>query len=196
MKQAISRVLADGELDDSTINSELIVRTEGNRQVRREAMVYNLDMVLAVGYRSTSPRAVQFRQWATSVLSEYLVKGFAMDDGKLKAVDNWDYFDEWLDQQVRSIRDSEKRFYQKVRDLYATAIDYDPKSDTSERFFATVQNKMLWAVTGHTAAEIVKLSSDPAAANMGLTSWSGSVVQSSDAHLCASFYLPRRSRNH
>lgn len=104
--------------------------------------VYNLDMVLAVGYRSTSPRAVQFRQWATSVLSEYLVKGFAMDDAKLKAVDNWDYFDEWLE-RIRDIRASEKRFYQKVRDLYATAIDHDPKSDTSRQFFATVQNKML-----------------------------------------------------
>lgn len=141
--------------------------------------VYNLDMVLAVGYRSTSPRAGQFRQWATSVLSEYLVKGFAMDDAKLKAVDNWDYFDEWLE-RIRDIRASEKRFYQKVRDLYTTAIDYAPKSDTSRQFFATVQNKMLWAVTGHTAAEIVTLRSDPNVADIGLTSWAGSVVRKQD----------------
>lgn len=177
--QTIARVLADGEVSEATINSELVVRVEGAREVRREVKVYSLDMVLAVGYRSTSPRAVQFRQWATSVLREYLVKGFAMDDEKLKAADGWDYFDEWLE-RIRSIRASEKRFYQKILDLYATAIDYDPKSTISQTFFATVQNKMLWAVTGHTAAEIVKLRSDPTVANMGLTSWSGSVVRKND----------------
>lgn len=177
--QTIKRILADKEVTKATINSELIVRTEGARQVRREVKVYNLDMVLAVGYRSSSPRAVQFRQWATSVLREYLVKGFAMDDAKLKGVDNWDYFDEWLE-RIRSIRASEKRFYQKVRDLYATAIDYDPKSTMSQTIFAAVQNKMLWAVTGNTAAEILKLRSDPAVPNMGLTSWSGSVVRKGD----------------
>jgi hypothetical protein len=177
--QTIKRILADGEVTEATINSELIVRSEGNRQVRREIKIYNLDMVLAVGYRSTSPRAVQFRQWATSVLREYLVKGFAMDDEKLKGADGWDYFDEWLE-RIRSIRASEKRFYQKVRELYATAIDYDPKSSTSQTFFATVQNKMLWAVTGHTAAEILKIRSDSTAPNMGLTSWSGSVVRKGD----------------
>lgn len=177
--QTIKRILADGEVTEATINSELIVRSEGNRQVRREIKIYNLDMVLAVGYRSTSPRAVQFRQWATSVLREYLVKGFAMDDEKLKGSDGWDYFDEWLE-RIRSIRASEKRFYQKVRELYATAIDYDPKSSTSQTFFATVQNKMLWAITGNTAAEILKIRSDPAAPNMGLTSWSGSVVRKGD----------------
>lgn len=187
VQQTIARVLADGEVDESTINSELIVRTEGSRQVRRETKVYNLDMVLAVGYRSTSPRAVKFRQWATSVLREYLIKGFAMDDEKLKGVDGWDYFDEWLE-RIRSIRASEKRFYQKIRDLYATAIDYDPKSTTSQTFFATVQNKMLWSVTGHTAAEIVKLRSDAEAPNMGLTSWSGSVVRKGDV-ITAKNYL-------
>ncbi|MCK0438158.1 virulence RhuM family protein [Gordonia alkaliphila] len=177
--QTIKRILDDGEVTEATINSELVVRVEGTRQVRREVKIYNLDMVLAVGYRSTSPRAVQFRQWATSVLSEYLVKGFAMDDAKLKASDGWDYFDEWLE-RIRSIRASEKRFYQKVRDLYATSIDYDSKSPASQTFFATVQNRMLWAVTGHTAAEIVKVRSDPTAPNMGLTTWSGSVVRKGD----------------
>lgn len=178
--QIIARVLADDEVSEATVNSELIVRTEGTRQVRREVKVYSLDMILAVGYRSTSPRAVQFRQWATSVLREYLIKGFAMDDQRLKAADTWDYFDEWLE-RIRSIRASEKRFYQKVRDLYATAVDYDPQSPTSKQFFATVQNKMLWAVTGHTAAEIVQLRSNPLAPNMGLTAWSGSVVRRQDA---------------
>ena len=147
--------------------------------MRREVKVYNLDMVLAVGYRSSSPRAVQFRQWATSVLREYLVKGFAMDDDKLKAADGWDYFEAWLE-RIRSNHASERRFYQKVRDLYATAIDYDSKSVASQTFFASVQNKMLWAVTGHTAAEIVKLRSDPTVPNMGLRSWSGSVVRKGD----------------
>jgi hypothetical protein len=177
--QMISRILSDGELTEATINSELIVRTEGGRQVQREIKVYNLDMVLVVGYRSTSPQAVRFRQWVTSVLRDYLVKGFAMDDQKLKAVDGSDFFEELLG-RIRSIRASEKRFYQKVREMYATAIDYDPTSPTSQVFFATVQNKMLWAITGHTAAEIDKLRSDPSAMNMGLTSWSGSVVRKAD----------------
>lgn len=177
--QIIGRVLKDGEVTEATIHSELIVRREGERDVRRQLKVYNLDMILAVGYRVTTPRAVQFRQWATSVLKDYLVKGFAMDDAKLKGSDGWDYFDEWLE-RIRAIRASEKRFYQKVRDLYTTAIDYDPSSDAAKAFFAKVQNKMLWAVTGHTAAEIIYLRSDPTASNMGLTSWSGSVVRKRD----------------
>ena len=177
--QIIQRVLADGEVGEATVNSELVVRVEGDRQVRRQITVYNLDMILAVGYRVTTPRAVHFRQWATSVLREYLVKGFAMDDAKLKASESWDYFDEWLE-RIRDIRASEKRFYQKVRDLYATAVDYDSGSDLAKAFFAKVQNKMLWAVTGHTAAEIVSLRSDPSQPNMGLTSWAGAVVRKND----------------
>lgn len=185
--QLIKRVLVEGEVDESTTKRDFVVRREGAREVRRELTLYNLDMVLAVGYRVTTPRAVQFRQWATSVLKEYLVKGFAMDDAKLKGSDGWDYFDEWLE-RIRAIRASEKRFYQKVRDLYATAIDYDPSSDAAKAFFAKVQNKMLWAVTGHTAAEIVSLRSDPKAKNMGLTSWSGSVVRKRDV-ITAKNYL-------
>lgn len=177
--QIIRRVLEDGEVTEATINSELMVRREGERDVRRQLKVYNLDMILAVGYRVTSSRATRFRQWATSVLREYLVKGFAMDDAKLKGADGWDYFDEWLE-RIRDIRASEKRFYQKVRDLYATAIDYDPSSDAAKAFFAKVQNKMLWAVTGHIAAEIISLRSDPAVTNTGLTSWSGTVVRKRD----------------
>lgn len=177
--QLIKRVVTEGEADESTTKRDFVVRREGTREVRRELTLYNLDMILAVGYRVTSPRAVQFRQWATNVLKEYLVKGFAMDDAKLKGADGWDYFDEWLE-RIRDIRASEKRFYQKVRDLYATAIDYDSSSQAAKAFFATVQNKMLWAVTGHTAAEIISVRSDSTASNMGLTSWSGSVVRKRD----------------
>ncbi len=180
VQQTIARVLADGEVDERTINFELIVQQEGSRTVRREVKVYNLDMVLAVGYRVTTPRAIAFRQWATSVLRQYLVKGFAMDDQKLKAADGWDYFDEWL-ARIRDIRASEKRFFQKVRDLFATAVDYEKSSEAARVFFQKVQNKMLWAVTGHTAAEIINVRSDPDVANMGLTSWGGSVVRKSDA---------------
>lgn len=184
--QIIRRILEDGEVDGSTTKSEFVVRREGTRDVRREVNLHNLDMILAVGYRVTTPRAVQFRQWATSVLREYLVKGFAMDDDKLKGVDNWDYFDEWL-QRIRNIRASEKRFYQKVRDLYATAVDYEKSSDLAKTFFAKVQNKMLWAVTGHTAAEIVSLRSDPHTTNMGLTSWSGTVVRKADVAVAKNY---------
>jgi len=119
------------------------------------------------------------RRWATTVLREYLVKGFAMDDARLKQAESWDYFDEWL-ARIRDIRASEKRFYQKVRDLYATAIDYDKKSEQAKAFFKKVQNKMLWAVTRKTAAELIEQRSDPNAPNMGLTSWKGSVLRKVD----------------
>ena len=187
--QIVRRVLADGEVTAETVNSELMVRAEGARRVRREIKVYNLDMILAVGYRVTTPRAVQFRQWATSVLREYLVKGFAMDDARLAEGSGQDYFDELLE-RIRAIRASEKRFYQKVRDLYATAVDYRADSDEARTFFAAVQNKMLWAVTGHTAAEIVALRSDPDAPTMGLTSWRGEVVRKGDVAV-AKNYLDR-----
>ena len=126
-----------------------------------------------------SPRGTQFRRWATTVLREYLVKGFAMDDARLSQAEQWDYFDEWL-ARIRDIRASEKRFYQKVRDLYTTAVDYDKTSEQAQAFFKKVQNKMLWAVTGRTAAELIKHRSDPAAPNMGLTNWKGSVVRKGD----------------
>jgi hypothetical protein len=177
--QIVRRVLAEHELDESTTKSEFVVRREGSRDVRRQVTLHNLDMVLAVGYRVTTPRAVQFRQWATSVLREYLVKGFAMDDERLKGRDADDYFDELLE-RIRDIRASEKRFYQKVRDLYTLAIDYSPTSDAAKVFFKKVQNKMLWAVTGHTAAELIKARSDPDAPNMGLTAWKGDRVRKGD----------------
>lgn len=143
----ISAVLAEGEQDERTISSQEIVRQEGSRQVRRTVQVYNLDMILAIGYRVRSPRAAQFRQWATTVLREYLVKGFALNDERLKEPGGHDYFDELL-ARIRDIRASEKRFYQKVRDVFAqTSVDYDGSSEMARRFFATIQNKLVYAVT-------------------------------------------------
>ena len=173
----INNILSEGELAaESVVKESLTTATDGKAY---RTKVYNLDAILAVGYRVRSPRGTQFRRWATTVLREYLVKGFAMDDARLKQAEQWDYFDEWL-ARIRDIRASEKRFYQKVRDLYATAIDYDKTSEQAQAFFKKVQNKMLWAVTGKTAAELIESRSDPAAPNMGLTSWKGSVVRKGD----------------
>lgn len=180
VNEHIKNVFSEGECDPAaTIRKFRIVQTEGTRQVERDVETYNLDVILSVGYRVRSARGAQFRRWATTVLREYLVKGFAMDDARLKQSEQWDYFDEWL-ARIRDIRASEKRFYQKVRDLYATAIDYDKASEQAKIFFQKVQNKMLWAVTGKTAAELIESRSDPIAQNMGLTSWKGSVVRKGD----------------
>lgn len=180
VNEHIQNIVREGEIDPTaTIRNFRIVQLEGEREITREVEHYNLDVILSVGYRVRSPRGAQFRRWATTVLTEYLVKGFAMDDAKLKGAEQWDYFDEWLE-RIRDIRASEKRFYQKVRDLYATAVDYDSTSDEAKVFFAKVQNKMLWAVTGKTAAELVKERSNADAPNLGLTSWAGSIVRKGD----------------
>ena len=176
----VTNILEEGEVDDArTVKEFLTVRFEGARRVERSLTHYNLDMILAIGYRVRSPRGTQFRRWATTVLAEYLVKGFAMDDAKLKDAPQWDYFDEWLE-RIRDIRASEKRFYQKVTDLYATAVDYDATSDAAKTFFAKVQNKMLFAVTGKTAAEIIAARRVADSHNMGLTSWNGGQVRKAD----------------
>lgn len=169
-------------LDDRELNKDSVCRNF--RRTAADGKVYstihyNLDMILAVGFRVRSPRGVQFRRWANTTLKEYLVKGFAMDDQRLKHGDQWDYFDEWL-ARIRDIRASEKRFYQKIRDLYATAVDYDKSSEQAKLFFKKVQNKMLWAVAGQTAAELIASRSDPNQPNMGLTSWRGAVVRKGD----------------
>ena len=178
--QLIKTIYADGELTGEATCKELLqVRLEGTRQVERTLKSYSLPMIMAVGFRVRSPRGVQFRRWAGTVLQEYLVKGFAMDDAKLKAAEQWDYFDEWL-ARIRDIRASEKRFYQKVKDLFITAVDYDKVSDAAQLFFQKVQNKMLWAVTGQTAAEIIAARANPDVQNMGLTSWKGGVVRKGD----------------
>lgn len=185
--QIIRRVLDDGEVSQATINSELRVGIEGNRRVQREVKVYNLDMVLAVGYRVSTPRAVQFRQWATTVLREYLVKGFVLDDPRLKDPAGTDYFEELL-ARIRDIRASEKRFYQKVRDVFAaTSADYTGTSDTAKTFFATIQNKLIFAVTGSTAAEIVLRRSDARSPSMGLTTWSGDRVRKGDVVIAKNY---------
>jgi len=178
--QLIKTIYADGELTAEATCKELLqVRLEGTRQVERKLKSYSLPMIMAVGFRVRSPRGVQFRRWAGTVLQEYLVKGFAMDDAKLKAAEQWDYFDEWL-ARIRDIRASEKRFYHKVKDLFTTAVDYDKASDAAQLFFQKVQNKMLWAVTGQTAAEIIAARANPAVQNMGLTSWKGGIVRKGD----------------
>lgn len=183
----IKNILAEGELAEATtVKESLTVQTEGKRQVRRGNLLYNLDMILAVGYRVRSPRGTQFRQWATTHLRDYLVKGFVLDDARLKEAGGWDYFDELL-ARIRDIRASEKRFYQKIRDIYATAVDYDSKSEAAQLFFKKVQNKMLWAVTGHTAPELIAGRADPALPNMGLTTWTGGRVRKQDVTVAKNY---------
>ena len=185
--QIIRRVLDDGEVGESTVNSELRVRREGEREVRRSVNVYDLDMILAVGYRVTTTRAVQFRRWATTVLREYLVKGFVLQDERLKDPAAVDYFDELLE-RIRDIRSSEKRFYQKVRDIFAaSSVDYQSTSEVARDFFATIQNKLLHAVTGQTAAELVVARCDPDDSNLGLTSWSGQRVKKADVAISKNY---------
>ncbi|WP_433216715.1 virulence RhuM family protein [Dactylosporangium sp. CS-047395] len=187
IQQIIDRVLTDGEVSEATVNSELTVRTEGSRQVQRELKIYNLDMILAIGYRATTPRAVQFRQWATTVLSEYLVKGFAMQDQRLKDAQAADYFEELL-ARIRDIRASEKRFYQKVREIFATtSADYSPTAIVAKTFFATIQNKLLYAVTGHTAGELIVARADASSPSMGLTTWAGRQIRKSDATVAKNY---------
>ena len=167
----VKNIIDDGELlAKATVKDNLTVQTEGKRQVQRTLTLYNLDMILAIGYRVRSPRGVQFRRWASSALKEYLVKGFVMNDTRLKELD-FEYFDELLE-RIRDIRTSEARFYQKVRDILALSEDYDPKA--SGLFYAKIQNKMLYAVTSHTAGELIKARADADAPNMGLTTWKGS----------------------
>ena len=187
MTTHIKAIYSDGELHpEATCKDSLQVRQEGERQVRRQLKRYSLEMVLAVGYRVRSPRGTQFRQWATNHLREYLVKGFVMDDARLKEPGGLDYFDELLE-RIRDIRASEKRFYQKVRDIYTTAVDYDPKSDQAQLFFKVVQNKVLWAITGQTAAELIADRSDPALPNMGLTAFKGDKVRQVDVTVAKNY---------
>ena len=159
-------------LPESTIRKFRIVQTEGNRQVSRTVDFYNLDIIIAVGYRVRSHRGTQFRKWATEHLREYIVKGFTFDDERLSEPGGIEYFDELLD-RIRAIRASEKRFYQKIRDIYALSADYDSRHHLSKEFFATVQNKILYAATGMTAAEIIHSRADASKPNMGLTTWKG-----------------------
>lgn len=170
-------ILEEGELSaDSVVKESLTTASDGKNY---RTKLYSLDLILAIGYRVRSPRGTQFRKWATANLSEYLVKGFVMDDERLKNPGGWDYFDELL-ARIREIRASEKRFYQKVRDLFALSSDYQVAKEQTHLFFAFVQNKLLFAATGHTAAELIVDRADPNSPNMALTTWKGSRVRKQD----------------
>lgn len=173
INQHIKKVYDDSELEqESTIKKYLIVQTEGSRQVQREVNHYNLQMIIAVGFKVNNERAVQFRKWANGIVKDYTIKGWVMDDERLKRgtylTDK--YFDEQLE-RIREIRASERKFYQKITDIYATAIDYDKTAATTKRFYATVQNKMHFAVHGHTASELIVERADHQKEHMGLTTW-------------------------
>ena len=165
----------------------MLVRQEGARSVQRRVDVYNLDVIISVGYRVKSAVATRFRMWATQRLREYIVKGFVLDDERLKNPDvPFDYFDE-LTRRIQDIRTSERRFYQKITDIYATSIDYDPTQEISIGFFKTVQNKVHWAITGQTAAEIVHTRVDASQPNLGLTNWRGAAIRKRDVSIAKNY---------
>jgi hypothetical protein len=184
----LKNIFEEGELDASaTIKNFLIVRLEGNREVSRNIEYYNLDAIISVGYRIKSSVATRFRQWATRHIREYIVKGFVLDDERLKNTDvPFDYFEELL-KRIQDIRTSERRFYQKITDIYATSADYDPTDEASILFFQTVQNKMHWAITGKTAAEIIIERADSTKPNMGLTNWRGTKPRKQDASIAKNY---------
>lgn len=191
ISQHVLNILEDGELTaEATVKDYLTVQTEGKRQVSRTLQLYRLEMILAVGFRVRSPRGAQFRRWAGTVLGEYLVKGFAMDDARLKDAERADYFDELL-ARIRDIRSSEKRFYQKLRDLFkATSSDYDGSAQTAKTFFATIQNKLVYAVTGQTAADLIVARANPDTEHMGLTNWPGARLRKADALVSKNYLRP------
>ncbi len=184
----IRNVHEEGELaSEATVKKFLTVRQEGARSVRRNLDHYNLDMIISVGYRVKSHVATRFRIWATQRLKEYIIKGFVLDDERLRNPEQpFDYFEE-LTRRIQDIRTSERRFYQKITDIYATSIDYDPTLDISIRFFQTVQNKMHWAITGQTAAEIVHSRAVATRPNMGLTNWRGAKVRKQDVSIAKNY---------
>ena len=183
----IKNVLEEGELlADSTIANFATVQNEGKRHVERQITYYNLDMIISVGYRVHSYRGVQFRIWATKVLMDYIVKGFALNDDLLKRAGGGNYFDELL-ARIRDIRSSEKVFYRKILEIYALSIDYDPRVEMTQKFFKTVQNKMHYSVHGHTAAEIIYERADAQKDFMGLTTWSGAMPTKPEAEIAKNY---------
>jgi hypothetical protein len=184
----IQGIYEEGELaPEATHKKYLSVRREGNREVQRRLDYYNLDMIISVGYRVKSHVATRFRIWATKRLREFIIKGFVLDDERLKNPDQpFDYFEELL-RRIQDIRTSERRFYQKITDIYATSIDYDPTLEISLDFFKTVQNKMHWAITGKTAAEIIHERADSDKPNMGLTNWRGAKVRKQDVSIAKNY---------
>lgn len=183
----IKNIFSEGELrQEATVAKFATVQTEGSRQVSRDIEYYNLDVIISVGYRVKSLRGTQFRIWASSILKEYMKKGFALDDDRLKRLGGGNYFDELL-ARIRDIRSSEKVFWWKVPEIYATSIDYNPSAEDSVLFFKQVQNKMHWAAHQHTAAEIVYQRADAEKENMGLTSWEGKQIKRSDTEIAKNY---------
>ncbi|VAW15807.1 Uncharacterized protein clustered with Type I restriction-modification system [hydrothermal vent metagenome] len=184
----LKNIYEEGELEENrTIKDFLIVQKEGVREVKRKQVFYNLDAIISVGYRIKSNVATKFRQWATNQLREYIVKGFVLDDERLKNPDlPFDYFEE-LEKRIQDIRTSEKRFYRKITDIYATSVDYDPTLEISIGFFKTVQNKLHWAITGQTAAEIITQRADSSKENMGLTTWRGDNIRKTDVSIAKNY---------
>ena len=187
IQRHVKRIYEEGELKpDSTCAFFAQVQTEGKRQVERQIPIYNLDMIISVGYRVNSHRGVQFRQWATQVLKEYMIKGFALNDDLLKNAGQGNYFDELL-ARIRDIRSSEKVFYRKVLEIYALSIDYDPRTETTQQFFKTVQNKMHFAAHGHTAAEVIYDRANAENDFMGLTTWRGAMPTKQEAEIAKNY---------
>ncbi len=191
----LKNVYAEGELTEkATVEDFSIVQKEGNRAISRQIKAYNLDAIISVGYRINSLRGTQFRIWATQKLREYIVKGFVMDDerlseGGVKKI----FFAEWLE-RVRKIRASERNLYEKVKDVFATSVDYDPKTDLTKEFYATMQNKFHYAITGSTAAELVVKRIDGEKENLGLTNWKGAVPTRKEAEVAKNYMLETELR--
>lgn len=187
INEHILNVFAEGELpqDNSVIRKFRITASDGKNY---DTNFYSLDMIISVGYRVKSLRGTQFRQWATQRLKEYLIKGYAINKEYLKNPEGKDYFEKLL-QEIREIRASEKRFYAKIRDIYSTSVDYDKTANVTREFFAMVQNKMLWAVTGQTAAEIIHSRADAQKVNMGLTAWNGQKILAPDVVIAKNYLL-------
>lgn len=188
ISEHIKHIFEDGELTAATtVRLFRTVQTEGSRTVEREVEHYNLDMVLALGYRVRSQAGVRFRQWASAQLKEFIVKGFLLDDERLKNPGQGrDYFDE-LTRRLQDIRTSERRFYQKITDIYTTSVDYDVSAEVTQAFFSTVQNKVHFAIHGHTAAELVKLRADSTKPHMGMTNWPGERIRKSDVAVAKNY---------
>lgn len=201
INEHVKKVFSDSELEEkATIRKFRIVQTEGSRQVSRETNHYNLQMIIAVGFKVNNDRAVQFRKWANRIVKDYTIKGWVMDDERLKnggSVLTTEYFDRLLE-QIREIRLSERRFYQKITDIYATAMDYDRAAKTTKQFFAKVQNKMHYAVHGHTAAELIYERADAEKPHMGLTTWAdapdGKIVKS-DVNIAKNYLSEQEVRS-
>ena len=201
INEHIKKIYFDSELEkDSTIRNFRIVQTEGSRQVTRDTKHYNLQMIIAVGFKVNSERAVQFRKWVNQIAKDYTIKGWAIDNERLKnsgTVLTVEYFDHLLE-QIREIRLSERRFYQKITDIYATALDYDRTAKTTKQFFAKVQNKMHYAVHGHTAAELIYERADADKPHMGLTTWAaapeGKIVKS-DVSIAKNYLSEKEMRS-